>query len=274
LQGRSILLCSEQGLGDTIQFIRYAAILRVRGARVIVSCQKSLLPLLSGCPGIDLLCEENAEPADFDVWSPLVSVPGLVGTTIETIPTPGPYLLASPKLVERWKRYLGRFKGFKVGICWQGSPVHVADRYRSIPLAQFAPLAALENVRLISLQKGPGADQLGGVTKHFSVFNLAYKLDTSSGAFMDTAAVMMSLDLVITADTAIAHLAGALGVPVWNAIPMIMTDWRWLLDRQDSPWYPTMRLFRQSKPNGWTDVFASMATELRKQMNRDTRRPG
>jgi tetratricopeptide (TPR) repeat protein len=271
VQGRSILLCSEQGLGDTIQFIRYAAILKQRGARVIVSCQKPLRVLLAGCPGADVLCEQNREPAAFDVWSPLLSVPGLLSTTIETIPAPGPYLFASPKLVERWRRYLSRFKGFKVGICWQGSSGHSADRYRSVPLGQFAPLAAIEGVQLISLQKGHGSDQLRDLTQPFSVFDLAYKLDNSSGAFMDTAAVMMSLDLVITADTAIAHLAGALGVPVWNALHMIMTDWRWLLDRQDSPWYPTMRLFRQSRPDDWTGVFARMATELVKQKNGGTR---
>jgi Flp pilus assembly protein TadD len=268
LQGRSILLCSEQGLGDTIQFIRYGAILKHRGARVIVSCQKPLRPLLASCPGIDELCDQSTEPTDFDVWSPLLSVPGLLGTTIDTIPAQRPYLFARPQLAERWRRYLNRFKGFKVGICWQGSRSHGKDYYRSIPLAQFIPLADLEGVQLISLQKGPGADQLREVTKRFSVFDLAYKLDSSSGAFTDTAAVIMNLDLVITIDTAIAHLAGALGAPVWTAIPTIRTDWRWLLDRDDSPWYPTMRLFRQSEVNDWTGVFARMATELMKQMNR------
>jgi Flp pilus assembly protein TadD len=266
LQGRSILLCCEQGLGDTMHVIRYAAIVKDLGARVIVSCQKPLRPLLARCPGIDMLCDENAEPADFDVWSSLLSVPGLVGTTMGTIPAPGPYIFANPTLVQRWKRYLDRFKGFKVGVCWQGSRIHVLDTYRSIPLAQFAPLAAIEGVQLISLQKGPGADQLRDFANPFPVFDLAYKLDTSSGPFMDTAAVMMNLDLVITVDTAIAHLAGALGAPVWNALPMIGTDWRWLLDRQDTPWYPTMQLFRQSQTNDWTGVFARMASELRREL--------
>src|SRR5262249_10255873 len=160
------------GLGDTIHFIRYAAILRHRGARVIFSCQRPLRQLLVGCPGIDQLCEENQEPADFDVWSPLVSVPGLIGTTIETIPAEGPYLFASPNRVEKWNRYLDRFKAFKVGIGWQGSRDNVSDRYRSIRLSRFAPLAALKGVQLISLQKGPGTEQLREVEGTFSVFDL------------------------------------------------------------------------------------------------------
>jgi Flp pilus assembly protein TadD len=265
LEGRSILLCSEQGLGDTIQFIRYAAMLKDRGARVIFSCQKPLRQLLASCPGIDQLCDENREPADFDVWSPLLSVPRLVGTIIETIPTARPYLFASPKLVEKWKHYLHRFKAFKVGIGWQGNCDNTGDRYRSIRLSRFAALAAVEGVQLISLQKGPGTDQFREVAGSFSVFDLGYRLD-NSGAFTDTAAVMKNLDLVISADTAIAHLAGAVGVPVWTALPMINTDWRWLLDREDTPWYPTMRLFRQPEANDWTAVFARMASELRRQL--------
>src|SRR5262249_28674959 len=148
-----------QGLGDTIQFIRYAAILKDQGARVIVSSQKPLRQILTGCPGIDQLCLEHQEPADFDLWSPLLRVPGLLGPTLATIPAPGPYLFASPDLVEKWKRYLKRFKGFKVGICWQGSRDNTGDRYRSIRLTRFAPLAAFKDVQLISLQKGAGTEQ-------------------------------------------------------------------------------------------------------------------
>src|SRR5262249_51858541 len=159
------------------------------GARVIFSCQRPLRQLLTGCPGIDHLCEANQEPADFDVWSPLLSVPGLLGTTIETIPAGGPYLFAAPKLVEQWRRYLNRFKGFKLGICWQGSRDYVGDRYRSIRLTRFAPLAALKGVHLISLQKGAGAEQLGEVEGAFSVFDLSSRLDKSA-PFTDTAAVM------------------------------------------------------------------------------------
>jgi Flp pilus assembly protein TadD len=262
LQGRSILLCSEQGLGDTIHFIRYAAVLRERGARVIVSCQQPLVELLAGCPGVDQICTRNDEPANFDVWSPLLSVPGLVGTTVETIPATVPYLFPKRESVERWGGYLNRIDGFKVGICWQGSQIHTSDRHRSIPLSEFAALATLEGVQIFSLQKGPGADQLREVNLGVPVFDFGCTLDASA-PFVDTAAVLRNLDLVIAPDTAIAHLAGALGVPVWMVISMMRRDWRWLLDREDSPWYPTMRLFRQTTPNDWSAVFARMASELR-----------
>jgi tetratricopeptide (TPR) repeat protein/ADP-heptose:LPS heptosyltransferase len=262
LRGRSILLCSEQGLGDTIQFLRYAAVLKEQGARVIVSCQKPLLGLLEDCPGIDHICARNEEPAGFDVWSPLLSVPGLVGTTLETIPATVPYLFAKTERVEHWRRYLSRFDGFKVGICWQGSQIYRGDRYRSIPLAEFAALATLEGVQLLSLQKGQGADQIREVDLSVPVIDFGGTLDASS-PFVDTAAVMMNLDLVISADTAIAHLAGALGVPVWTAIAAIRTEWRWLLDRENTPWYPTMRLFRQSTSDDWSAVFKRMAGELK-----------
>jgi Flp pilus assembly protein TadD len=270
LEGRTILLCSEQGLGDMIQFIRYAAVLKEQGARVLVSCQKPLLGLFADCPGIDQVCARNEEPAGFDVWSPLLSVPGLVGTTLETIPATVPYLFARPERVEHWRRYLSRLDAFKVGICWQGSQVYRADRYRSIPLTEFAPLAALEGVHLFSLQKGTGVDQLREVDLGVPVLDFGGTLDARS-PFVDTAAVIRNLDLVISADTAIAHLAGALGVPVWTAIPMIRTEWRWLLDREDTPWYPTMRLFRQSAPNDWSAVFARMAGELRALVDQKSR---
>jgi hypothetical protein len=270
LRGRSILLCSEQGLGDTIQFVRYAAVLKEQGARVIVSCQKPLLGVLADCPGVDELCARTDEPADFDVWSPLLSVPGLVGTTLETIPATVPYLFAQPERVEHWRRYLNRFDAFTVGICWQGNQVYRDDRFRSIPLSEFAALAAVEGVQFFSLQKGPGAGQLREVDLGVPVLGFAGALDASA-PFIDTAAVMKVLDLVISADTAIAHLAGALGATVWTAIPMIRTEWRWLVDREDTPWYPTMRLFRQSAANEWSDVFTRMAGELRALVDRKSR---
>ena len=189
---------------------------------------------------------------------------GLVGTTIETIPADIPYLFAKPELVASWREYLSRFTGFKVGICWQGNKTYGSDRHRSIPLAEFAPLAAIEGVQLFSLQKGPAIEPLREVAGTFSVIDLGGRLDVGAGAFTDTAAVMRILDLVIAPDTAIAHLAGALGVPVWTALSQIGTEWRWFLDRDDTPWYPTMRLFRQSQPNDWATVFKRMAAELKK----------
>jgi hypothetical protein len=152
--------------------------------------------------------------------------------------------------------------GFKIGIAWQGNPRFCDDRWRSIPLEAFSPLAEINGVRLISLQKGPGREQLEKVADKLRIFDLAQSLDETRGPFMDTAAVMQHLDLVISSDTAVAHLAGALGVPVWLALPLV-PDWRWLLHRSDSPWYPTMRLFRQTHFGKWTDVFERMAAEVR-----------
>jgi hypothetical protein len=155
--------------------------------------------------------------------------------------------------------------GFRVGIAWQGDPSYRWDRDRSIPLRHFAPLGRVAGVRLISLQKGPGMEQLREVSGLFPVIDLGPRLDESAGAFMDTAAAMKNLDLVITSDTAVAHLAGAMGVPVWLALAFA-PEWRWLLEREDSPWYPHMRLFRQSRRGDWEGVFARMAGELRRKI--------
>src|SRR5262245_45065940 len=266
LDGRTILVHAEQALGDTLQFIRYAPLVRQRGGTVIVECQAPLLPLLRSCPGIDRLVAHKEALPDFDVQVPLLSLPGVFQTTLVTVPADVPYLFADPARVERWRRELGG-EGFKVGIAWQGSLSFPGDRLRSIPLAHFAPLAGVEGVRLFSLQKGPGREQIRSTARVFAsagrlaLTDLGERLD-EQGAFLDTAAVMKTLDLVITSDTAIAHLAGALGVPVWVALS-IGPDWRWLLDREDCPWYPTMRLFRQRRQGDWDVVFERMAAELR-----------
>jgi tetratricopeptide (TPR) repeat protein len=258
--GKTVLLHAEQGLGDTLQFIRYAALVKKLGARVLFACPKALLPLVSRCAGIDQLrSQEDPAPA-YDAHAPLMSLPGILKTTMATIPADVPYLFADEKLIELWRRELAGFAGFKAGIAWKGNSKHAMDRQRSMPLAQFAPLA-LDGVHLLSLQKGEGTEQLAGIAGRFTVTDLSPRLDVHTGAFMDTAAVMKNLDLVITTDTAIAHLAGGLGVPVWVALPFV-PDWRWLLDRADSPWYPTMRLFRQTVPGKWEDVFARMSAEL------------
>src|SRR5262249_53447744 len=157
-----------------------------------------------------------------------------------------PYLSASEERVARWRQVLGPLPEFKVGIVWQGNPQYREDRYRSIPLAQFAPLAGVEGVRLVSLQRGPGVEQLRSLAGHCPVTEGGGELDREGGASLDPAAIMKTLDLVVTADTAAAHLAGALAVPVWLALSRA-ADWRWLCDRADTPWYPSMRLFRQSR---------------------------
>jgi Flp pilus assembly protein TadD len=263
LQGRAIFLHEEQGLGDTLQFIRYARLVKARGATVYVGCGESLMPLLGTCAGIDRLTSSDADLPPFDFHAPLLSLPRILGTTLATVPADIPYLFADERLVTDWRRALSPVGALKVGIAWQGNPNYIGDRQRSIPLAQFAPLARLEGVQLFSLQKGPGTEQLRQGAAGFPVTDLGDRLDESSGAFVDTAALMKALDLVITSDSAVAHLAGALGVPVWVALP-VAPDWRWLLHRGDSPWYPTMRLFRQTEPGRWQAVFERMAREVGK----------
>jgi hypothetical protein len=275
LGGRTVLLHTEQGLGDTIQFIRYAPLVRACGGRVVVECERALLPLLRSCPGVADWIAAGAALPEFDVRLPLLSLPRALGTTLATVPAAVPYLAADPDLVARWRRELSFSDGVKVGVVWQGNPKNAADRRRSVPLLQFEPLARVEGVRLVSLQKGPGAEQLAEATGRFPVTDYGSRLDVGAGAFVDTAAAMRALDLVVSCDTAAAHLAGALAVPVW--VPLsLAADWRWLLGREDSPWYPTMRLFRQERLGDWAPVFARMAEELGRLRDRPPQagRPG
>jgi tetratricopeptide (TPR) repeat protein len=263
LEGRTILVRAEQGLGDTIQFIRYARCLQHLGGRVIAEVQPQLLPLLQSCPGIDRLIGQGETLPPFDVHAFLLSLPRLFGTNLTNVPADVPYVAADPALVAHWRNELSAIDGFKIGIAWQGNPTVKLDFLRSFPLTEFAPLAAVEGVHLISLQKGAGSEQLRGLADRFAVLDLGSRLDETSGAFMDTAAVLMNLDLIVTVDTALAHLAGALGVPVWVALGT-NPDWRWFLARADSPWYPTMRLVRQQQPCRWSEVFEGIAGAVRK----------
>jgi len=198
---------------------------------------------------------------EFDVQAPLMGLPRIFQTTLETVPAAVPYLFPDAGLVEKWQHRLASVGGFKIGISWQGNPNHPWDRHRSFPLKEFAAIAQVRGVRLISLQKGAGTEQLKSAG--FEVLEFGDELDTTSGAFMDSAAIIKNLDLVITVDSAIAHLAGALGAPVWLALATIV-DWRWMFGREDSPWYPTMRLFRQSRLGDWASVFERMAAEVSK----------
>jgi tetratricopeptide (TPR) repeat protein len=261
LAGRTLLVLAEQGLGDTLHFIRYAPLVKQLGGKVIVQCQPPLLRLLAGQPGIDLLCAAGSPSPTFDCYVPLLSLPGLFHTSVNNVPATVPYLQPDTALVSHWRQELHPLEGFKVGIAWQGNPAFPGDSQRSLPLAQFECLSKVPGVRLISLQKGPGTDQLRTVTGQFSVLDLSSRLDEANGPFMDTAAIMKDMDLVIASDTAVAHLAGALGVPVWVPLPWI-PDWRWLLQREDSPWYPTMRVFRQTTSGRWDDVMDRLAAEL------------
>jgi tetratricopeptide (TPR) repeat protein len=263
LTGRTILLTAEQGAGDTLQFVRYAPLVRRRGGRVILSAHEDMLPILGCCSGIDQLVARGAPLPAFDVHAPLLSLPAIFATTVATIPAEVPYLTPDAVLVEFWRRELSSTPQFKIGIAWQGNPGIRYDRRRSFPLRHFAALARIDGVRLLSLQKGAGAEQLDEVSDRVPLTDLGSRLDRGAGAFMDTAAALIQLDLVITADTAIAHLAGALNVPVWVVLPFV-PDWRWLLGRDDSPWYPSMRLFRQEQPGDWDAVFERVARALRR----------
>jgi tetratricopeptide (TPR) repeat protein len=257
----TVLLTAEQGLGDTLQFIRYAPLVKQRCRELFFLSPKALAPLLSRTPGIDRLLTDVDSTPPYSAQAPLLSIPGILGTRAETIPADVPYLFPDPDLVRHWQRELSAVAAFKVGVAWQGNPNHRSDRHRSIPLARFAPLARVGGVRLVSLQKGHGVEQLAAASGLLEITDLGRQLDETAGPFMDTAAVIKCLDLVVTSDTAIAHLAGALGAPVWVALPFA-PDWRWTLRRSDSPWYPTMRLFRQPKPGDWESVFEEIAGAL------------
>jgi hypothetical protein len=266
LAGRSLLLLAEQGLGDTIHFIRYARLLKERGARVVLAAPAALGRLLVGHPDWDelFILGSAEELPRCDFYLPLLSAPGALGTTVSTIPGDVPYLAADAALADQWRRELAAIEGFKIAIVWQGSRGYSLDRWRSIPLAEFAPLAAVPGVRLVSLQKGFGSEQVG--TVGFPVLDLSGRLDDSTGAFMDTAAVLRSVDLVVAADTAIAHLAGALGAGVWLALAF-SADWRWRRAGDDTHWYPTMRLFRQTVLGQWTGVFERMAEAVQARLS-------
>ncbi len=225
---------------------------------VVLAAPPALGRLLASYQDLDelfILGSAGGLPSS-DFYLPLLSAPGALGTDTSTIPGDVPYLSADPELTDQWRRELSGVDGFKIGIAWQGTPSFILDRWRSIPLAQFAPLARLPGVRLVSLQKGFGSEQVAQVD--FPVLDLSGRLDETAGPLMDTAAVIRNLDLVVTSDTAIAHLAGALAAPVWVALQFV-PDWRWQIDREDSPWYPSLRLFRQTEHDGWPDVFERIA---------------
>jgi len=252
LGGRTLLVHAEQGLGDVIQFSRYLPGL---AGPVVFEAPPRLMRLLSGNPAMPPMVPAGGALPGFDVVAPLLSLM----VRVETPPEPAPYLFAEPALAARWKDRIGG-SGFRIGIAWQGFSGRREDKGRSPGLAVFGVLARVPGVRLISLQKGEGEEQIAGAG--FPVETLD-GLDDGSDAFIDTAGVMMSLDLIITSDTSIAHLAGALGRPVWVALRRV-PDWRWMLDRADSPWYPSMRLFRQSDDGDWAPVFEAMALALRR----------
>lgn len=265
VRDKLFLLSVEQGLGDTLNFIRFARLLRERGARTIVHCQPALVALLQQSPELGPVYP-NSLPfeSQIDMHCSLLDVADVLSIDADSVPTYPSYVRPSPQLEPYWAIRLPRSPGtLRVGIAWQGNPDHQADIFRSVPLSQFEALSDIPTVELISLQSGFGVEQLSRWRGSRPVHTLGDEVDKTSGAFMDTAAIMRHIDLVITSDTSIAHLAGALGVPTWIALNYI-PDWRWLLGRSDSPWYPSVRLFRQPALGDWASVFRDIASELRK----------
>ncbi len=258
LGGKAILLEGEQGMGDTIQFVRYAPMVAARGGHVIVMCGTPLHKIVSTVDGVSGVVAKGMLPL-FDVHLPLASLPFVFRTTLESIPATVPYVRSDAARVEAWRKRLADDANFKVGIAWAGSPGHQNDRSRSTTLAAFAPVLAVEGATLYSLQKGDATRQIEAARENQRVIPLGHELND----FSDTAALLENLDLVISVDTSIVHLAGALARPVWTLLPR-GPDWRWMLDREDSPWYPTMRLFRQERVGDWAGVFERVARELGK----------
>ena len=257
INGKNVFVYEEQGLGDVIQFCRYLLLLQKNGAFVTFKVRSPLHQLLSSLDVQINLTNSFPKNQQIDFEMPLMSIPYLLGTRLKNIPTDIPYLFADNARTSFWAQKLNQ-SSFKIGICWQGNQ-GIIDIGRSFPLSLFANISRIPTVELISLNKGHGELQLKDVT--FEVTTLGSDFDIGEDAFMDTAAVMMLCDLVITSDTAIAHLAGALGKKTWVALKHI-PEWRWLLNRNDSLWYPTMSLYRQIKPGDWTGVFKRIEYDL------------
>ena len=253
-----VLVLNDHGLGDSIQFSRYLPMMQAAGVEATFVCPAKLHRLLTSKISARLVETEPDEP--FDAQIAISSLPHAFRTRLDTVPAVVPYLWAEPALAAHWAERIGP-DGFKVGIVWQGNPHPEADIARSFPLAAAAPLARLPGVRLISLQKGFGEEQLEALPRGMRIETLGGDFDSGPDAFVDTAAVMAHLDLVVTCDTSIAHLAGALARPVWVALKNA-AEWRWMTEREDSLWYPTMRLFRQPTRGAWAEVFDAMAATL------------
>ena len=255
-------MLNDHGLGDTIQFVRYLPLMAAAGVETTFVCPARLHRLLSSRIATRFV---DAPPDEsFDAQIAISSLPRAFRTRLDTVPADSPYLSAEPALVEKWSQRIGS-AGFKIGVVWQGNPHPEADRARSMPLVAFAPLARIAGVRLISLQKGFGEEQLASCRPCRS--RRSARIRRRPDAFVDAAAAMAHLDLVVTCDTSIAHLAGALGRPVWVALKSD-AEWRWMTERPDSPWYPTMRLFRQSRRGAWVELFENMAQELESTIGR------
>ncbi|MBF0423832.1 MAG: glycosyltransferase family protein, partial [Magnetococcales bacterium] len=256
-RGRTILLHCEQGLGDSIQFIRYAALVRELGARVVVFCPTPLVGLFGSVAGIDHLTDDVEQVPPCDHRVPTLSLPLLFNTDLETIPAPIPYIFPDPKLRQAMGERLAHCQGLKVGLVWHGNPGHSNDANRSMEPIWMSSLLQVEGVHFVNLQLGVSfVDQILFAGRP-NWLDISHELSTCS----ETAALVSHLDLVISVDTAVAHLAGALGRPVWILLPFV-ADWRWLQQRSDSPWYPNARLFRQTQRGDWATMMSTVREKL------------
>jgi Flp pilus assembly protein TadD len=253
ISDQTLLVYTEGGFGDAIQFVRLLSAVKGRAGNVILECQPELLRLFTGMPGVDRLIPRGEALPPFDCRIPLQSLPRILGIHLETIPADVPYLHAPQEAVEHWRQRIPNDRTRNIGLCWSGSQNELKRRSRELSL--FSPLAQIPDARFFSLQKGPDGDQ--PPPPGLDLINFTRELND----FGDMAGLIENLDLVISVDTSMAHLAGALGKPVWVLIPH-RPDFRWLLDRPDSPWYPTMKLFRQDSPHDWTGAIVRMFTAL------------
>lgn len=254
LEGGAIRLLAEQGYGDTLQFVRFAALVAERGGVVVAECRAELAGLVATVPGVARTVRPGENSPECAWHAAMTSLPAIFGTTLASLPGPVPYVTAPAEWVAAWQRRLEPMAGLKVGLCWRGNPRQASDARRSPGLAEVAPLLAVGDTSFIGLVKQPGKGE--------HVADLALDVAPELGDFTESAALFANLDLVITSDTAVAHLAGALGVPVWILL-CHAPDWRWMLGRDDSLWYPTARLYRQERRGEWGPVVGRAAADLR-----------
>ncbi len=266
IPGKRLLVHAGDGLGDTLQMVRFLPQVKSLGAYVILEIQDSLLPLIKNCEGYDEIRGLSEHRDDYELQVSIFELPFVLKYSYDTLPSDTSYLKTDLGLVFYWSKKLRKDNGFKIGVNWRGNPKVKAGLHRSCRLKDFAPIAEIPNVKLYSLQKGRGKLEIEEFNKTHSITDFGEELDQAHGPFMDTAAIMVNMDLIITIDTSICHLAGGLGRPTWIALPL-RVDWRWLLNRTDTPWYPTVQLFRQERAGDWSQVFNEMADALTKQLN-------
>ncbi len=260
IRGRSVLLVAEQGFGDTLQFGRFASVLADRGAKVILEVQKPLVSLMRSLPGVDQVIAQGEGRPAHDLCCPLLSLPGLLKTDMDSIPAHVPYLKETTELRAMWQQVLGKFAGLRVGLAWSGSQRKKGDQRRklprSFPLGALAPLLDIQGIQFVSLQPEVLESDREALAT-LPIIHFGNRIQD----FSDTAALASLMDLVITIDTSVAHLAGAMGRPTWVLLSHF-SDWRWFVGREDSPWYPSVRLFRQHSPGDWAGVIARVSKKL------------